>query len=43
VDADHANVPNHSGIFWWILGKVLKKLWDLQKEILMILGFKNKD
>lgn len=24
VDADHANVPYHSRIFWWILGKVLK-------------------
>jgi hypothetical protein len=37
------DVPYHISIQWLSLGKVVKRAWDLQEEILMFMGLKDKD
>jgi hypothetical protein len=38
LDAEHTDVQYHSNIRWLGLGEILKKVWGLQEETLMLLG-----
>ena len=37
LESEHWDVPYHSRIRWLILGKVLRRLWELREEIVMLL------
>ena len=42
-DLDHNGVPYHTAVRWLSVGKVLRRVWDLEKEILLFLEMKGKD
>ena len=42
-DSDHNGVPYHTAVRWLSVGKVLRRVWDLEKEILLFLEMKGKD
>jgi len=43
LDAERADVPQHSSVRWLSLGEAPKRVWDLQEEILVLLGTKDID
>lgn len=40
MEAEHGDVLYHNNVRWLSLGKVLKRVWDLRKEILLFLDMK---
>lgn len=43
MDVKHTDVPCHSSVKELSLDKALERLWDLQEEILMFWGMKDKN
>ena len=42
-DSDHNGVPYHTAVRCLSVGKVLRRVWNLKKEILLFLEIKGKD
>ena len=42
-NSDYNDVPYHTAVRWLSVGKVLRRVWDLETEILLFLEMKGKD
>ena len=42
-DWDHSGVPYHTAVRWLSVGKILRRIWDLQTKVLLFLEMKGKD
>ena len=41
IEADFTDVLYHTNVRWLSMGKVIKRVWDLQAEILLFLELKD--
>ena len=43
LETEHSDILYHSSVRWLSLGKILRRMWDLKEEIVMLLEMKDID